>query len=120
MRIFLAIKGTKMRMALRLLLDQQAGLELVGEAAGPEELLPQLDCKRPDLLLIDWDLSSSATATLLRLLCRRYPGLWVVALRGPQQVPAPVNGVDAFINTGEPPDRLLETIRALQRRVGKS
>ena len=120
MRIFLAIRGTKMRMALRLLLEQQPGLELAGEAADAEELLPQLDDNHPDLLLIDWDLSGSATVTVLRLLCKRYPALRVVALRGPQQVPPPVDGVDAFRNTGDPPDRLLETIRALQHCPGKS
>ena len=120
MRIFLAIRGTKMRMALRLLLDQQPGLELVGEAADAEELLSQINGNHPDLLLIDWDLSGSATATVPRLLCKRYPSLQVVALRGPQQRPGPQDGVDAFVNTGDPPDRLLETIRALQRCAGRS
>jgi DNA-binding NarL/FixJ family response regulator len=56
MRVFLADKQAKVRSALRLLLEQEPGLSVVGEAAEAEDLLAQVQRTRPDLVLLDWEL----------------------------------------------------------------
>ena len=56
MRILLADDQTKVRSALRLLLEQEPGLSVVGEAAEAEGLLTQVQRTQPDLVLLDWEL----------------------------------------------------------------
>ena len=59
MRILLADNQSKVRFALRALLEQQPGLTIVGEAAEAGDALLQVEAVRPDLVLLDWDLRGS-------------------------------------------------------------
>ena len=122
MRVFLADDQPKVRSALRLLLEQERGLCVVGEAAEAEELLVQLKATRPDLMLLDWELPGLSLANsvgpgkqLLSILHTFYPNLRVIALSGrPEACQAALAaGVDAFVSKGDPPERLLTTLRAI-------
>ena len=136
MRIFIADDWPKVRSALRLLLEQDPELSVVGEATEAEGLLAQVRAIRPDLVLIDWELPGMQAANLstsvaraefvpgkvegskhsghhllpaLRALC---PRLSVIALSGRPEArrAALAAGVDAFVSKGDPPDRLLEAV----------
>ena len=67
MRILLADGHDKVRFALRTLLKQRPGLEIVGEAADLVALLCRAEAASPDMILLDWHLSGQVTAELLRV-----------------------------------------------------
>ena len=121
-RIFLADDLAKVRSALRLLLEQEPGLCVVGEAAEAEELLTQIKATRPDLMLLDWELPGLSLANsvdsgkhLLSALHAYCPDLRVIALSGQLEArPAALAaGADAFVSKGDPPERLLATLRTI-------
>lgn len=129
MRVFLADDQAKVRSALRLLLEQEPGLRVVGEAAEAEELLVQVQATRPDLMLLDWELPGLALAhsirsgkQLLSVLHRYCPNLRVIALSGQLEArrAALAAGADAFVSKGDPPERLLATLRSMSLKHKKS
>lgn len=122
MRVFLADDQARVRSALRLLLEQERGLCVVGEAAEAEELLAQLKATRPDLMLLDWELPGLSLTNsvgpgnhLLSVLHVFYPNLRVIALSGRPEArqAALAAGADAFVSKGDPPERLLTTLRTM-------
>jgi DNA-binding NarL/FixJ family response regulator len=122
MRVLLADDQTKVRSALRLLLEQEPGLSVVGEAVEAEDLLAQVEATQPDLVLLDWELPGLRTDDRLSVLRALCPQLKVIALSGqPEARRAALSaGADAFVSKGEPPERLLaavEDCRPRQHRV---
>jgi len=114
MRVLLADDESKVRSALRLLLEQKPGLSVVGEATEAGEVLEQVQAACPDLLLLDWELPGQQAADLLPAIRRCCPHLLVIALSGRPEArqAALAAGADAFVSKGDPPDRLLATVGA--------
>jgi DNA-binding NarL/FixJ family response regulator len=54
MRILVADQQSKIRSALRLILEQEPDQRVVGEANNIDSLLAMVDENPPDLLLLDW------------------------------------------------------------------
>jgi DNA-binding NarL/FixJ family response regulator len=102
----------KVRLALRVLLEQTAGLTIVGEAANAQDLLAQTSAARPDLVLLDWALPGLHDNGTLRALRQICPDTSVIVLSGrPEaQKPALAAGASAFVSKVEPPERLLAAI----------
>jgi DNA-binding NarL/FixJ family response regulator len=118
MRVLLADDQSKVRSALRLLLEQEPGLTVVGEVAETEGLLAQVEATQPDLVLLDWELPglrSDDRLSALRTLC---PRLKVIALSGQPEArrAALAAGADAFVSKGDPPERLLEAVGDCRRK----
>ena len=112
MRILIADDKVKVRSALRLLLEQEPDLDVLGEAIDTQGLLDWVRAVHPDVVLLDWELpglSRNGVVSKLRAIC---PHLLVVALSGkPEARQAAFNGgVDAFVSKAEPPERLLSTL----------
>jgi len=111
MRILLADHRSRVRFALRALLEQQPGLNVVGEAVDARSLLTQAGSSCPDLVLLDWKLRGLAADSLpaLRRVC---PDVHVIALSGrPEERRAALDaGADAFVSKTDAPERLLATI----------
>ena len=113
MRVLLADDQPKVRSALRLLLEQEPGMSVVGEAAEAEGLLAQVSAVHPDLVLLDWELPGLQVASpvlpTLRTLC---PRLSVIALSGRPDArrAALAAGADAFVSKGDPPERLMAAV----------
>ena len=112
MRILLADAQAKVRFALRVLLEQQPGVEVVAEVASAEELLASAAAQCPDLVLLDWAVAGSPALSLLRTLRRGCPDVEVIALSGRPEVrgAALAAGADAFVSKGNPPEHLLAAI----------
>jgi DNA-binding NarL/FixJ family response regulator len=110
-RVLIADEAPTVQVALRVLLEQQPGFEVVGEAVDAGELLAQAELTQPDLLLLSWDLGQVEDDLLptLRQVC---PTLYVIALSGRLKArqAALEAGADAFVSKGEPPERLLAAI----------
>lgn len=117
MRIIVADDDPKVRSALRLLLEQEAEVQVVAEAQDTRELFAALREVRADLLILDWELHGCFhRATLISLLRTAAPPLKVIALSGHLEARrhALRAGADAFVSKSDPPEQLL----ALLRRFG--
>jgi DNA-binding NarL/FixJ family response regulator len=113
MRILLADGQPKVRFALRVLLEQQPTLEVIGEAVDGEDLLAQIEVICPDLILLGWELPGLTAVGALSALRQRCPDLRVIVLSGRPEAcrTALAAGADAFVSKGEPPERLLAAIQ---------
>jgi len=136
MQVLLADNQPKVRLGLRVLLERQPGLKVVGEAANAEELLARMEADRPDLVLLGWELPGLAKVDpsarsrqspsaglcgepvepsgqgLLSALRRVSPNLCVIALSVQSEARrvALAAGADAFVSKCDPPERLLAAI----------
>lgn len=113
MKILLADDQTKVRFALRVLLEQQPEMRVIGETADANGLLVQAQRDRPDLVLLDWELPGANE--VLIALRQLFPGMQVLAL-GEQPETRPLAlaaGADGFVSKANPPEQLLTVIRAL-------
>jgi DNA-binding NarL/FixJ family response regulator len=112
MQVILADDQAKVRSALRLLLEHQPGVEILGEAVDTTGLLDWAKAACPDLVLLDWELPGLPAATLLPLLHDHCPDLRVIALSSRPEVrqAALDAGADDFVSKGDPPERLLIAI----------
>ena len=112
MRIIVADDTPKVRFALRVLIERQPKLRVIGEAVDAGELLAMSQAVCPDLILLDWELPGldpDETLETLRCFC---PGIQIIALSSHiESQPAALSaGVDAFISKTIPPDHLLTAI----------
>lgn len=113
MRILIADSQSRVRFALRSLLEEQSELVLAGEVTDCEELLARVEAVCPDLVLIDWDLPGMATVELLPALQKMCPGLHLIALssRPAAKQDALGAGAQAFVSKAGPPEPLLAAIQ---------
>jgi DNA-binding NarL/FixJ family response regulator len=115
MRVLLADDQLKIRSALKLLLEQELGLRVVGEVAKVESLIPLANKTNPDVVLVDWKLLGCKATGLISALREKRPRLQVIALSGrPESRQAALEaGVDTFISKVDPPEQLLSALKAL-------
>jgi DNA-binding NarL/FixJ family response regulator len=114
MHILLADDQKKVRFALRVLLERQPGVSIVGEVANDTELLSQIQETCPDVLLLAWELPDGDPASLLLEVHRLCPALVVIVLSGRPEVrqAALAAGADSFVSKGDPPECLLTAIES--------
>ncbi len=111
MDVLLADDQAKVRSALRLLLDHQPDVEVLGEAVNATGLVDWVKAASPDLILLDWELPGFSPEALrsLRAFC---PSLAVIALSGQPEArqEALSAGADGFVSKGDPPEQLLAAV----------
>lgn len=117
MRVLLADDQVWLRSALRLLLEHEPNIEVVGEVVEAEALLTSIERLRPDLVLLDWELpgmkAEDARWHMVRHLRSIDPSLYIVALvSSAMSTVPPLHGVDDYVSKADPPECL---IAALQR-----
>jgi DNA-binding NarL/FixJ family response regulator len=117
MRVLLADDHTQVRWALRTVIREESGLILVGEVAEARNLLAEAQALRPDLILLEWELSGQPTGDLLLALRALEPEVRVIVLsQAPEAEEAALTaGADAFVSKADPPDQLLAVLRRLVR-----
>lgn len=113
MKILLADDQSRVRFALRVLLEQQPEWKVVGEAVDARELIAQAVHNVPDLVLLDGDLPGLERNDWLPALRKIIPGICIIALceEQPLDVFDPVASSDAFASKANPPEYLLAVIR---------
>mgnify|MGYP006306362753 FL=1 len=113
MDVLLADDQAKVRSALRLVLEHQPDIDVLGEAVNATGLLDWVKAASPDVVLLDWELPGLSRGVLgkLRALC---PTLDIIALSGQPEArqAALAAGVDGFVSKGDPPEKLLTAIAA--------
>ncbi len=115
--ILLADRQPKVRFALRVLLERQPDVVVVGEAVNADDLINQTKAMRPDLILLDWELPGLASSVSLSFLRKICPDMAVIALSGHAEAKqgALGAGADAFACKVDPPERLLAKIQECSR-----
>jgi len=104
----------RVRFGLRVLLEQQPGWRVAGEAADGPSLLELVRRGCPDLVLVDWELPGMPAQELLAAIRGACPGLRVISMSGNAELrPAALRaGADAFAYKADPPEKLLGLIAA--------
>lgn len=118
MKILLADARPNIRYGLSVLLSEQPGLEIVGESDNLEDLLAQITTCRPDLVILSWDFPAMEVEKFLHEMRRTNPPLLVVALSAKPNLrqAAFQAGADAFICKGDPPEKLLASLKHFRER----
>ena len=112
MQVLVADDQAQVRSALRLVLEQQPNIRVLGEAIDFMGLLDWARACCPDVVLLDWELLGFGGDDSLTVLRRHCPRLAVIALSGrPEAREAALDaGVDAFVSKGDPLERLLAAV----------
>jgi DNA-binding NarL/FixJ family response regulator len=112
--ILLADDQPQVRSALRLLLEQQPDIHVLGEAVDAQDVLDWPSATCPDAVLLDWELPGLQGGNALATLRARRPQLKVIALSGRPEArdAALAAGMDAFVSKGDPPEQLLAAVRS--------
>jgi DNA-binding NarL/FixJ family response regulator len=115
LNILIGDASPRVRFGLRLLLEQQPGWRVAGEAEEAQELLEAVQCGCPDLVLLDWELPGMPAQELLTVIRQACPHLRVVFMSGKDELRqmALQAGADVFAYKADPPEKLLRLIREL-------
>ncbi len=121
MRVLVADDRKKVRLALRLLLEQRRDSGVIGEAIDGKGLILQAASMQPDLLLLDWDLPGFEASALFPRLLLACPGLYVIALSSRPEVRsvALAAGANDFVSKTDPPETLMQAIDLYAEAVSR-
>lgn len=117
MRVLLADDKAWLRSAMRLLLEQDPDMEIIGEVAEVNGLLTKTRTGCPHLVLLDWELpgleTSKSGQTVLTTLHQACPTVHVLVLSGRPEAAhtAIAAGADYFVSKADPPEALLAALR---------
>lgn len=121
MRVMLADSHTKIRWALRTVIEQEPGLTLVGEASDARNLLLEAQSQQPDLILLEWELPGRANGFLSELQSLSHSPQVIVLSSQPQlRNEVLAAGAQAFVSKADAPELLLGTLRRLVTQKEKS
>ena len=121
MRTVLADGQPTVRDALRILVTQGLGMNVVDEAGTLQALQRQVRAHRPDLAIVDWDLLARS-ASVLSGLRACSPGLRVVVigLRPGMRPAVLASGADGFFSKVDAPEVVLGVLQACPMAVGET
>lgn len=119
LRVFIGFSDEKLRVAMLLLLGSEHGVVIVGITDRLPGLVPQVDATQPDVLLLDWELSSQSLAKLIADIRNLGHPLRIVYLSSKPENEKEVlgAGADYFIAKNAPPDKLLLILHGQQSRL---
>ncbi len=117
LNILIGDAGPMVRFGLRLLLEQQAGWSVTGEAADAQDLLDLIRSGCPDLVLLDSELPGMPVQELINQIRQASPHLRVIFMSGKDELrqKALQAGADVFAYKADPPEKLLGLIHDLLR-----
>lgn len=116
MRVLIADDDRQVRSALRLLLEQVPGIQVVGEVREAKSLGTALAASAPDIVLLDWELSGLDPRRHLGVFGgTERPRIIVLSSRPEARAAAMRAAADAFVSKGDPPEALLAALSKLSR-----
>jgi DNA-binding NarL/FixJ family response regulator len=100
-----------------MLLEHEPGMRIVGISVRSVGLVGQVGAAQPDVLLLDWQLISSAPKEYIRNLhsIETQPDIIVLDVRPEIKYEAEAAGADDFISKADPPDQLLAILQKLKK-----
>jgi DNA-binding NarL/FixJ family response regulator len=114
-RILVADDQTKVRSALRLVIEQEPGFEVIDEVETPNRLLSMIEETQPDILLLDWGFGSRDRMHLLQTLKGKFPNLKVIVLSTCilDRQKALSAGAYCFVSKVDPVETLIQCLQNL-------
>lgn len=100
------------RCALKALISQQEGIDVVAEAANGQEAICKIEEKKPDIVLMDMCMPVMDGFEATKIIKATQPQIKVIAMTmyPDCQLEAYSAGVDAFLVKGSPLEELLSTL----------
>jgi DNA-binding NarL/FixJ family response regulator len=113
--VLIADDDAHVRSAVRLLLEDEPGIFIVGDCATLDGLVERVVRSQCDVVLVDWDLPGLHSGGELDRLRSNVPGCKIVALSGrPEERDEALRaGAVSFVCKGDSPDTLLTALRHL-------
>jgi DNA-binding NarL/FixJ family response regulator len=113
--VLLADDDPHVRSALRLLLENEAGVAIAGEWSAADGLVDEVARTRANVVLLDWGLPGLGANGVIARLLARCPACRLLALSGrPEQRDEALRaGATAFVSKGDAPESLLAALRAV-------
>jgi DNA-binding NarL/FixJ family response regulator len=113
--VVVADSRAAVRSALRLVVTDAVGMQVVGEVADVADLWSRLETTQPQVLLLDWAMVAAQAETLFPALHAAWPGLHIIALSWRLENESAVlsAGADAFVSKTDPPERLMAALQAV-------
>jgi DNA-binding NarL/FixJ family response regulator len=119
MRIIVADHYPKARKALAALLNEQPGIDLIGEVAESNALLELARRQPVDVIMLDYGLPGIPLVELIdKIQTLNQPPTVIVMSSNPENARLALNaGADVFISKGDQPDWLLEVLHRYEKRI---
>ena len=118
-RVLVVDDHPALRAGLYTVLRYEPGIVPVGAATGEDELLPALDRTRPDVVLLDYNLTGRDGIQLCRLIKTNDPAPAVLMYTAYDSaelaLPAALAGADGVLEKSATADELFEAIRTVAR-----
>lgn len=113
LRVLLADDDPRVCRSLNMLLRHSPGLTVVGE--GKSDILDKATNLRPDIILLDWELSGESPDQLFSALhsLDTEPTVIVLSVQPERELQALAAGADAFVSKVDPPEKLLHAVDRL-------
>lgn len=117
MKILVVDDQPRARQGLKALLSTWGESSKVWTAVSGREALRVLPGLKPDVIVMDARMPEMDGLETTRVVKRKWPGIKVVLLSmyADYHQEALQSGADAFVCKGEPPERLLDTLRILSQ-----
>ncbi len=114
-RILLADDNSALRSALVLLLETRLNARVIGEANSMEDLLVKAAVKRPDIIILDWELPGTPKAGRIAALRDVHPFVKVIITSSKPEAAqqALAARADAYISKSEPPEKMMHVLQAI-------
>ena len=117
LRILLADDHAIVRQGLRLLIDSQPEMTVIGEAADGDAVVAQAQVLQPDVVLMDISMPGTSGLAATRTLKQRQPGVVVLVLTRHEEDTYLQEllraGASGYVLKQSPPPQLLQAIRAV-------
>jgi DNA-binding NarL/FixJ family response regulator len=115
LRILLADDHAIVRQGLKLLIESQPDMSVIGEAADGDAVVAQAEALHPDVVLMDISMPGTSGLAATRRLKQRQPGLVVLVLTRHDEDPYLQEllraGASGYVLKQSPPPQLLQAIR---------
>ena len=114
-RILLADDNSAIRSALALLLENRLHVDIVGEAESMEQLMKNVECFNPDIVILDWDLPGLPKDGQVSVLRSVHAPLKVVATSARPEVAQQALDAqaDAYVCTCEQPELVVQVLQTI-------
>jgi len=117
LRILLADDHAIVRQGLKLLIDSQPEMTVIGEAADGDAVVTQAQALEPDVVVMDISMPGPSGLTATRTLKQRQPGLVVLVLTRHEERTYLQEllraGASGYVLKQSPPPQLLQAIRVV-------
>ena len=118
-RLLIADDDEGVRLTLGALMEREAGIELVGSAADAGEAVELAGMRRPDVVLLDFDMPGGGGVRAAIDIRETLPGVRIVALSADDSASAQLDmsraGAVGYLIKGAPDEEIVRTVRSAYR-----